>query len=136
MSITSPVAASASATSASSAATQAASRATVNYDAFLQLLVTQLKNQDPTKPLDPSQTVSQLASFSAVEQAVKTNALLATLASNSALSQASSLIGRTISAADDSARGVVKSVTTSDAGLIATLADGRQVPMTSGVVIS
>ncbi len=71
-----------------------------------------------------------------VEQAVKTNALLATLASNSALSQASSLIGRMISAADDSARGVVKSVTTSDAGLIATLSDGRQVPMISGVVIS
>ena len=48
----------------------------VNFDHFLHLLVTELRNQDPLKPLDPTQTVSQLASFSTVEQSIKTNTLL------------------------------------------------------------
>jgi flagellar basal-body rod modification protein FlgD len=45
-------------------------RATANFDAFLQLLVTQLKHQDPLKPMDPTQTVTQLATFASVEQSV------------------------------------------------------------------
>jgi flagellar basal-body rod modification protein FlgD len=134
----SPIAATpiASGVSSTSTSLQAASRASVNYDAFLQLLVTELKNQDPLKPLDPTQTVSQLASFSAVEQAVKTNSLLAALAADSALSQASSLIGRTVSAPDGSATGIVRAVQTSDQGLVAILNDGREVALASGVVIS
>ena len=35
---------------------------------FLQLLVAQLKNQDPTSPADPTQFVAQLAQFSQLEQ--------------------------------------------------------------------
>src|SRR5581483_10586188 len=38
----------------------------LDYDAFLRLLIAQMKNQDPTKPTDPSQFVAQLASFSSV----------------------------------------------------------------------
>jgi len=48
-------------------------RAAVNFDTFLTLLTTQLKNQDPLKPLESTQFVAQLASFSAVEQQVRTN---------------------------------------------------------------
>lgn len=137
MSITSSITATGVVPGASAAsATAAASSATVNYDAFLQLLVTELKHQDPMKPLDPTQTVSQLASFSAVEQAVKTNALLSSLAANSALAQASELIGHAVSAPDGSVSGVVRSVVTSDAGLTAILSDGRQVNLAAGVVIS
>ena len=46
---------------------------TLDYNAFLTLLITQMKNQDPLNPQDPDQYVSQLASFSGVEQGVKTN---------------------------------------------------------------
>lgn len=49
---------------------------TLDYNNFLQLLVAQLQNQDPTNPSDPTQFVSQLASFSAVEQQVNTNSKL------------------------------------------------------------
>ena len=37
----------------------------LDYNAFLQLLIAQMKNQDPTKPTDPAQFIAQLASFSA-----------------------------------------------------------------------
>jgi flagellar basal-body rod modification protein FlgD len=39
---------------------------------FLQLLVTQLKNQDPLNPTDSSQFVTQLAQFQQLEQSVNT----------------------------------------------------------------
>ena len=40
-------------------------------ETFLQLLVAQIQNQDPLKPLDPTAFVSQLAQFSALEQLLK-----------------------------------------------------------------
>jgi flagellar basal-body rod modification protein FlgD len=120
----------------SGAATADASKAAGDFNTFLQLLVTQIKNQDPTKPLDPTQTVTQLATFSSVEQAVKTNALLGQLADSSTLSQASSLIGRTASSADGSVSGVVTSVTMVDGGLVANLKGGRSLLLGPGVSIS
>ncbi|QGM98003.1 flagellar hook assembly protein FlgD [Methylocystis parvus] len=125
-----------SSAASSSTASLDATKLTGDFNAFLQLLVTQLKNQDPTKPLDPTQTVSQLATFSNVEQAVKTNALLERLSDMSTLSQASALIGKTATAADGSASGLIASVTMTDAGLIATLKDGRQLALGPGVTIS
>jgi flagellar basal-body rod modification protein FlgD len=49
---------------------------TSDFETFLKLLTTQLRNQDPLKPLESTEFVSQLASFSAVEQQVKTNETL------------------------------------------------------------
>lgn len=43
---------------------------------FLQLLVTQLKNQDPTNPVDGTQFVAQLATFSQLEQMINANTKL------------------------------------------------------------
>ncbi|MGA2183754.1 MAG: flagellar hook capping FlgD N-terminal domain-containing protein [Bryobacteraceae bacterium] len=47
-----------------------ASDALANEQTFLQLLVTQLKNQDPTSPMDGTQFVTQLAQFSQLEQSL------------------------------------------------------------------
>ncbi len=44
---------------------------TLDYNSFLKLLTAQMKFQDPTKPTDATQFVSQLASFSSVEQGIK-----------------------------------------------------------------
>jgi flagellar basal-body rod modification protein FlgD len=50
-----------------------AGAATSDFQTFLQLLTAQLRNQDPLKPMESTEFVAQLASFSAVEQQVRTN---------------------------------------------------------------
>lgn len=109
---------------------------TLDYNAFLQLLITQLKNQDPTAPMDPTEQVSQLATFSAVEQQVKTNAKLDSLLTSFALSQADSVIGHTITSADGETTGKVASVRIVDGGAVAVLSNGSEVTLGSGVTIS
>jgi flagellar basal-body rod modification protein FlgD len=50
-----------------------------NFSTFLTMLMTQLKNQDPTSPLDSSQFTSELVQFSSVEQQINTNTNLTQL---------------------------------------------------------
>ena len=66
----------------------------LNYDSFLKLLTAQMKFQDPTKPMDSTQFVAQLASFSNVEQGIKMNSKLDALITSMALNQADGLIGK------------------------------------------
>lgn len=127
---------SSSASNNSSTQTTSTSSATLGYDQFLQLLITEMQNQDPTEPMDSTETVSQLASFSAVEQAVKTNTTLSSILASSSLSQAGSYVGRTVTSADGSVSGVVTSVTIGDSGLTATLTDGRTIAIASGITVS
>src|SRR4249920_2378471 len=50
-----------------------------NFTTFLQLLTTQLKNQNPLDPLDTNQFTQQLVQFAQVEQQMKSNDLLSAL---------------------------------------------------------
>jgi flagellar basal-body rod modification protein FlgD len=123
--------------STTSATTQTASTSGLgNYNTFHQLLVTQLRNQDPTKPMDPTQTVTQLATFASVEQSVQGNQLLTSLLESSRLDQASNAIGKTVTSADGSVNGVIKSMSITSSGLVATLTNGKTVTIGSGVTIS
>ena len=73
-------------------------------DAFLQLLVTQLKNQNPLDPQDNSEFVAQLAQFSSLEGITTLNDTVSGLASSYSSSQAlqaSSLVGRSVIAQTD-----------------------------------
>src|SRR6187551_3807868 len=76
-----------------------AKKTELDQDDFLQLMITQLKNQDPFKPLDPSQYVGQLAQFSSVSGLKEMNAslagLTASLRGNQVLDGAA-MIGRTV----------------------------------------
>lgn len=115
--------------------TTSTSKTAVDYQSFLKLLIAEMKNQDPTKPMDSTQYVAQLATFSQVEQSVQTNTKLDQIMQSSALSQADALIGRSITSADGKTSGTVASVTLSSSGLIAVLQDGTQVPVGAGVSI-
>jgi flagellar basal-body rod modification protein FlgD len=53
--------------------TNAMKQLSSNFDTFLTLLTTQLKNQDPTSPMDSNQFTQQLVQFSQVEQQIDTN---------------------------------------------------------------
>jgi flagellar basal-body rod modification protein FlgD len=79
------------------------SRATIaeNFDTFLQILTTQLKNQNPLDPLDTNQFTQQLVQFTGVEQQLKTNQFLEammTATQNSGNSQAVSYVGKVVTA--------------------------------------
>ena len=117
------------------AASQTMATPSVDYNAFLRLLVAQMRNQDPTKPMDCAEYLGQLASFSAVEQGVQTNAKLDALMTNSMLSQADAIIGRTLVSADGAASGQVTSVTLTKSGVVATLEGGAQILVTDGVKV-
>ncbi|RWM12071.1 flagellar hook assembly protein FlgD [Mesorhizobium sp.] len=116
-------------------ASQQTSKTAVDYQSFLKLLIAEMKNQDPTKPMDSTQYVAQLATFSQVEQSVQTNSKLDQIMQSSALSQADALIGRSITSADGNTTGTVASVKLASSGLIAVLQDGTEIPVGAGVSI-
>ena len=60
-------------------ATSGSAFASSDFETFLKMLTTQMKNQDPLNPMDSSNYAAQLAAFSGVEQQVKTNQLLSDL---------------------------------------------------------
>src|SRR5690349_25170247 len=64
-----------------------------NFSTFLTLLTTQLKNQDPTSPMDSNQFTQQLVMYSQVEQQIDTNDNLKTLISQRTSNAASMTTG-------------------------------------------
>jgi flagellar basal-body rod modification protein FlgD len=96
--VSTSTAASASST-AQAANTASTQQIAGNFDTFLQLLTTQLQNQDPLDPMDTSQFTEQLVEFASVEQQINENTNLQTLISlqqTSEATQAMQLIGSTV----------------------------------------
>src|SRR6185295_18191553 len=70
-----------------------------NFQTFLTLLTTQLKNQNPLDPLDTNQFTQQLVQFAQVEQQLKSNDQLSTLVSlqkTAQSTQALEFVGKTV----------------------------------------
>ena len=85
----------------SSSAADSLGTLTSNFSTFLQLLMTQLQNQDPTSPMDTSQFTTELVQFSGVEQQINTNSNLNTLIQlqqGSQVEQATAMVGDTVTA--------------------------------------
>ena len=108
----------------------------VDYNQFLTLLMAEIKNQDPTQPMDPTQSVTQLATISGVQQAMQTNATLSSLLTTSSLAQAEQLIGHNVTSEDGKTSGKVVSVNVTSTGSTATLADGSTISLSSGIQIT
>ena len=126
-------------TSKSTSTTTTTSSTGVDYNTFLRLLIAEMKNQDPTNPMDTSQYMSQFAQLSSVEQAMQTNNKLDALLSSQSLSQANGLIGKTVSFTDStgaSFSGKVASVSINSDGSVATLENGTKVAIGPGLTIS
>src|SRR5579872_5930085 len=77
-----------------------------NFTEFLQLLTTQLQNQNPLDPLDTNQFTQQLVQFAQVEQQLKSNTELSTLVSlqqTAQNTQALNFVGQTVAVDGDTA---------------------------------
>ena len=98
----SPTATAASAVNA--AASTASTTLSGNFNTFLTLLTAQLKNQDPTTPMDSNQFTSELVQFSSVEQQINTNSSLGQLiqlTQSGQVLQSSSIVGQTVDVTSD-----------------------------------
>jgi len=132
--------------------TTKASGTTLGRDQFLNLLVTQLKNQDPMSPLQPYEFAAQLAQFSTVEQLTQLNTALGSqtqdvqlVATLGRTNLSASLVGRHVLAEGDQLKvtaGQAQSVTLDVPGsggtgtLVLTDAAGHQVATRSLGVIA
>lgn len=111
----------------------------LDKDAFLQLLVSKLKNQDPVQPEDSSEFVNQLTAYSQLEETQNLNDNIVTMvllqqqnALMSQLTDASGLIGQTVNYLDPTTgaeqTGTVGSVKIEE-GLAVLNVDGESVPL-------
>ncbi|MBS0410377.1 MAG: hypothetical protein JSR86_10725 [Proteobacteria bacterium] len=107
-----------------------------NYQTFLSLLTTQLKNQDPLSPLDTNQFTQQLTQMTGVEQQLLSNQLLQQLVTAQAgIGQNANLIGKMITApgantGDADITGVVSAIQQVDGATVLTVGS-NQVPLSS-----
>lgn len=123
------------AAASSRASVSDAKDAALDYDSFLTLLIAQMRNQDPTDPMDSSEQIAQLATFSQVEQSIKTNSNLENLISMTSLNGAASYIGKTITSQDGKTSGVISSIKVSSDGMVATTTTGKKITIDEGVTI-
>ena len=101
---TSPTTGATGSSSASASIASGQSSLTTDYNSFLQLLTTQLQNQDPLSPMDTNTFTQQLVAMNGVQQQLLTNNLLQTLVTQSSgPSSAVSLIGKQVQAQSASA---------------------------------
>ncbi|MCI8210541.1 flagellar biosynthesis protein FlgD [Pseudomonas sp. S25] len=111
------------------AASSSSKNDALGKDAFLQLLVTQMKNQNPLEPQDNGEFVAQLAQFSSLESMqnlTSTVDSIAGLYQSSQALQASSLVGRSVivnagSTTVDTTKGMTGSVVVPSASSVTTV---------------
>ena len=107
---------------ATTAATSAQKSMPINQNQFLQMLMAELKNQNPMSPnsSDPMQFITELAQFTSVEQQTYTAESTQTMAAGQNNATAIALIGHTVNYTDPttqaSASGVVQSVEFTSSG--------------------
>lgn len=114
---------------------QTGAKQELDQDAFLMLMMEQLKQQDPTNPMDNSQMLTQQAQFTQISELQKLNS---TMTQNNMIMQASSLIGKTVTVVDpnDTSKtitGVVDSANFTSSTATLTI-DGKEYPL--GLVTS
>lgn len=88
-----------------------ASNQALGASQFLQLLTTELQNQDPTSPMDDTQSVAQLAQFSALQATNELDQSFQNFQSNFGVLQSSALIGKSVTVVSTDSSGNSSNVT-------------------------
>ncbi|WP_033541476.1 flagellar hook assembly protein FlgD [Planococcus sp. CAU13] len=128
-------------TMAGTAAKTADPQNTLGQDAFLKILVTQMKHQDPMEPLKDTEFIGQMAQFSSLEQLTNLNKTMTKFvggAGNGTLADHANLIGTTvdwsyeINGKTETGQGIVKALSSKNGELtIELLEDGKKIPLTA-----
>ena len=129
-----PTAITSTGTSTTPTTTSASDNAELGKDQFLKLFVAQLQHQDPMNPMEDSDFMGQMASFSTLEQVTTMASANAARAANLQLSQSVGLIGRTVTwtdADDVSHTGVVEKVSHKDGQPVLTVSGTEGVDPTA-----
>ncbi|QKS71434.1 flagellar hook assembly protein FlgD [Paenalkalicoccus suaedae] len=116
-----------------------ANSSTLDQDAFLKILLTQLSNQDPLNPMEDKEFIAQMAQFSSLEQMTQMNQSLKTFleaSSRSELASNAELIGKVISYERTNSsgektpqEGLVTSVVLKEGRTLVELEDGVRIPI-------
>lgn len=110
----------------------ASARSTISQEDFIRLFLAQLQFQDPLEPLDNREFLSQLASFSGLEQAKQTTAGVENLLFMSSGDQALGLLDRDVrvNASGTTVQGSVTSISFSASGAVLTVQPASGAPLT------
>jgi flagellar basal-body rod modification protein FlgD len=128
MSFTTPITSATTTPTAGTAATGSSSSLPVTQNQFLQMMMAELKNQNPMSPnsSDPMQFVTELAQFTSLEQQVNTAESTKSIASGQDTASAVALIGHTVNYIDPNTgaqtSGAVQSVQLTSSGPTLTVA--------------
>jgi len=119
------------ATTQTSQTTTADERMGISRDAFMQLLLAQMRYQDPLSPMEDRDFIAQLAQLNTLEQLEQLNESLATFMGQQSLLRGAELIGKTIrgtTAQGEYVEGIVVAVRASGADVVVSLGD-KDVPL-------
>lgn len=112
----------------------------LDKQAFLMLLVAQLKNQDPLNPMQDREFIAQLAQLNALEQLQQLNETVAALAQHAALGQVAGYLGKVVSGLERTSRelvsGTVVRATILDGAAVLELERGERVDVRDVVSIA
>ncbi|MCU1495393.1 MAG: flagellar hook capping protein [Acidimicrobiaceae bacterium] len=117
--------------SSSASSTSNISSQLANPQMFLQLLVAELQNQDPTNPTDPSTILQQTSELAQMESVTTQTSAITGAQSTAQDSEATGLVGRTVSAlvAGNTITGPVSDVQLSSSGTPTLTINGTSVPL-------
>ncbi len=107
------------------------SKNTLDQADFMKLLITQLKSQDPTKPLDDKEFIGQMAQFTSLKQMNDLTENIKTLGKEFTFTKAVSLVGKTISWTDEDSKynaGIVDSIKVKNGDAFLNI-NGMEVPL-------
>lgn len=110
-------------------------------DDFLKLLMLQMQHQDPLEPMDNQQMLSQMAQFSSLEQMSNLNDTFQQASNTGVFMDATRLLGKEVMIIDPLREGetiskMVKSVSSSTEGPLATLDDGTIISINDIIKVS
>ncbi|MFG6118257.1 MULTISPECIES: flagellar hook assembly protein FlgD [Thalassobacillus] len=123
--------------------TRGSTSATLDKDDFLKILMTQLQTQDPMNPMEDKEFISQMASFSSLEQMMNMSQAMEKMADSQSfvpVVQYSSLIGKEVSypveGESETEMGVVAAVSQKDGETWLEMENGTKVDVQSVLRIS